>query len=61
MSAHDSYRYVKMVEDAEAIFMSGGQSGRLQSCLFGKFSQNGVDPSTRESTPLLDALRQKVV
>jgi hypothetical protein len=28
--------YVDMVERADAIFMSGGQSGRLQSCLYGQ-------------------------
>ena len=34
---------VAMVEEADAIFYGGGQSGRLQSCLYGRYSQSGIE------------------
>lgn len=40
-------QYIDMVESAEAIYMSGGQSGRVQSCLFGQA------PPTPPPLPLL--------
>jgi cyanophycinase len=52
---------VAMVEAADAIYMSGGQAGRVQSCLYGDYSQSGRDPAPGESTPLLDALRAKTI
>lgn len=51
--------YVQMVEQADAIYMSGGQAGRVQSCLFGNYSQSGIDSG--EVTPLLAALLAKAV
>eukprot|EP00037_Helgoeca_nana_P017185 m.162428 g.162428 ORF g.162428 m.162428 type:complete len:436 (-) comp23877_c0_seq1:50-1357(-) len=53
--------YVDMVERADAIFMSGGQSGRLQSCLYGRYTQSGLDPSEGETTPFLEALQRTLV
>jgi cyanophycinase-like exopeptidase len=55
-----SEEYVKMVEDASAIYMSGGQSGRLQSCLYGNYHQSGID-GPLEATPFLKALRSKSI
>jgi cyanophycinase len=51
--------YVQMVEQADAIYMSGGQAGRVQSCLFGNYDQSGTDEG--EVTPFLTALRAKTV
>jgi cyanophycinase-like exopeptidase len=51
--------YIRMVESADAIYMSGGQSGRIQSCLFGSFQQNGVNDGT--PTPFLNALLNKAI
>lgn len=52
--------FVRMVDDAEAIYMSGGQAGRVQSCLFGNYDQSGTDEG--EITPFLAALyRTKIV
>lgn len=48
--------YVRMVEEATAVYMSGGQSGRLQSCLYGDYSQSGIDNGV--ATPLLQALQK---
>ena len=44
---------------ADAIYMSGGQSGRLQSCLFGNYDQSGVDRA--QTTPFLKALQDKMI
>lgn len=46
--------YVRMVEEASAIYMSGGQSWRVQQCLFG-------DSTTARDTPFLDAMRRKKI
>jgi cyanophycinase len=54
-----SEQYVKMVEEASAIYMSGGQSGNLQSCLFGNYEHSGVDGG--KATPFLTALRTKLI
>jgi hypothetical protein len=43
--------FVQMVNEAEAIYMSGGQAGRLQSCLFGSYDQSGTEGG--EVTPFL--------
>lgn len=51
--------YVQMVEQADAIYMSGGQAGRVQSCLFGNYAQSGTDEG--EVTPFLSALRAKAI
>jgi len=51
--------YTRMVEEADAIYMSGGQSGRLQSCLFGDYSQSGIDDGT--VSPMLRALQSKLI
>ena len=51
--------YVEMVERADAIYMSGGQAGRLQSCLFGDYDQSGTDEG--DATPFLTALRAKAI
>jgi len=53
---HDP-RYIKMVEDADAIYIGGGQSGRVSSCLFGSYNQRGINSG--EETPMLKALRGK--
>jgi cyanophycinase-like exopeptidase len=52
---------VAMVEEADAIYYSGGQSGRLQSCLYGRFSTNGIDVQDGEMTPVLAALQAKTI
>jgi len=52
-------QYVRMVEEADAIFIGGGQSGRVSSCLFGNYSQSGIDGG--QETPLLRALRAKAI
>ena len=51
--------YVRMVEEADAIYMSGGQAGRVQSCLFGNYAQSGTDEG--EVTPFLAALQAKAI
>ena len=51
---------VAMVEAADAIFYGGGQSGRLQSCLYGNYSQSGIDVESGVMTPVLQALINKV-
>lgn len=51
--------FVQMVEDAGAIFIGGGQSGRISSCLFGNHSQSGLDGGSE--TPFLRALQAKAV
>jgi len=51
--------YVRMVEEADAIYIGGGQSGRVSSCLFGKSSPSGVDGGV--ATPLLQALQSKAL
>jgi cyanophycinase-like exopeptidase len=53
--------FVQMVEQADAIYMSGGQSGRVQSCLYGSYDQSGHDPAAGEDTPVLAALRAKSI
>ena len=50
---------VAMVEEADAIFYGGGQSGRLQSCLYGRYSQSGIEVEEGEMTPVLAALIAK--
>lgn len=50
---------VAMVEEADAIFYGGGQSGRLQSCMYGRYSQSGIDVMEGESSPFLEALIAK--
>jgi len=50
-------KYIKMVEDADAIYIGGGQSGRVSSCLFGSYNQRGINSG--EETPMLKALRGK--
>merc|ERR1719162_1231781 len=52
-------KYVQMVEEAEAIYIIGGQSGRVSSCLFGNYSQRGINSGER--TPLLKALQGKAI
>jgi len=56
-----SDEYVKMVEDASAIFLSGGQSGRLQSCMYGNYHQSGITVPDGTETPFLRALRHKAI
>jgi cyanophycinase-like exopeptidase len=51
--------YVEMVERADAIFYGGGQSGRLQSCMYGRYSQSGIDVAEGEMSPFLAALMAK--
>ena len=52
---------VGMVESADAIFYGGGQSGRLQSCLYGDYSQSGIDVEEGATTPILEALIRKEI
>ena len=46
--------FVQMVDNADAIYMSGGQSGRLQSCMYGAFAPSGADGAG--VTPFLQAM-----
>ena len=50
---------VELIERADAIFYGGGQSGRLQSCIYGRYSQSGIDVVEGEMTPVLSALMAK--
>ena len=52
---------VAMVDQADAIFYGGGQSGRLQSCLYGDYSQSGIDVEEGATTPILEALIRKEI
>lgn len=52
---------VTMVDQADAIFYGGGQSGRLQSCLYGDYSQSGIDVEEGATTPILEALIRKEI
>jgi|EP01047_Picozoa_sp_COSAG01_P025432 cyanophycinase-like exopeptidase len=52
---------VEMVDRADAIFYGGGQSGRLQSCLYGDYSQSGIDVEEGATTPVLEALIRKEI
>lgn len=52
-------QYVRMVEEADAIFIGGGQSGRVSSCLFGNYSASGIDGGVE--TPLLRAIKAKAI
>jgi cyanophycinase-like exopeptidase len=52
---------VAMVERADAIFYGGGQSGRLQSCLYGRYDQSGIDVEEGETSPVLEALKAKEI
>jgi cyanophycinase-like exopeptidase len=52
---------VAMVDRADAIFYGGGQSGRLQSCLYGDYSQSGIDVEEGATTPILEALIRKEI
>jgi len=45
--------YIRQIREADGIFFGGGQSGRLQTCMFG-----GAESGT---TPYLDALLAKVL
>jgi hypothetical protein len=47
-------QYVNMVRAADAIYMSGGQSGNVQTCLFG-------GQTTYRDTPLLNAMQAKEI
>jgi cyanophycinase-like exopeptidase len=51
--------FVRQIEEADAIFLGGGQSGRLQSCLFGTYATNGA--ATYRQTPILTALQNKLI
>ena len=52
---------VAMIDSADAIFYGGGQSGRLQSCLYGDYSQSGIDVDEGTMTPVLAALIRKEI
>merc|ERR1719203_400260 len=52
-------QYVQMVEEADAIYMFGGQAGRISSCFFGNYSQSGIDNGVE--TPLMRALQAKSI
>ena len=52
---------VTMIDRADAIFYGGGQSGRLQSCLYGDYSQSGIDVEEGTMTPVLAALIRKEI
>ena len=52
---------VAMIDSADAIFYGGGQSGRLQSCLYGDYSQSGIEVEPGQTTPVLEALWRKEI